>query len=267
MRSNLQIGLGLIVVLIMLGIALLGPFIYTPNPLAQDLNHALEGPSHNHPWGTDELGRDLLSRVIHGLGATLFISLAGVLAGSLAGIVLGLSSGYFGGWWDQVAMRCTEMLLAMPGFLLALVVAALFKANHLNLILAVAVFTLPGFARLIRSRVLEIREREYVTAAKALGGRDWQILFQHILPNSMPLIYTLLTQRLSAALLTASGLSFLGLGPQPPAPELGAMLNTGREYLWIAPQLSTLPGIVISLTIIGFNLLGYGLQEAARKRR
>ncbi len=263
MKRNWQTYLGLILLGTMVAVALLGPALYRVSPFDQDLLRALEGPSQAHPMGTDELGRDLLSRIIHGLGTTLLISVSGVLLGASVGTVLGLTAGYFGGWWDHLATSCTEVLLAIPGFLLALVIAVILKSSQLNLSIAVAIFTLPSFARLMRAKALELRERDYILAAGALGAKGRQILRWHLLPNSMPLLYTLIAQRLSSALLTASGLSFLGLGPQPPIPELGSMLNTGREYLWVAPHLCTLPGMVITLCIMGFNLLGNGLQHSS----
>ncbi|MBO8127030.1 MAG: ABC transporter permease [Firmicutes bacterium] len=259
--------IGVVLVTLLLLAGLLGPIVYPVDPLEQDLYRALEEPSPAHPCGTDELGRDLLARLLYGLNSTLFIALAGVLAGGWAGSLLGLSTGFTGGWWDYFCMRFTDILLAFPGFLLALSVAAILKNNHLNLIVAIAIFTIPGFARLTRARALELRTREYVTAAKALGNGSLATLYRHILPNSLPLIYTLTSQRLSAALLTTSGLSFLGLGPQPPLPELGAMLNTGREYMWVAPHLSILPGIVLSLCVLAFNLLGYGLKKSLKDNR
>lgn len=260
-KRNWQTFIGLLLLGTMVTVALLGPVLYRISPFEQDLRRSLEGPSPDHPLGTDELGRDLLSRIIHGLGITLLISFSGVFLGGAAGSLLGLTAGYFGGWWDHFATGCTEVLMAIPGFLLALVIAITLKSSPLNLSLAVAIFTLPGFARILRAKALELREQEYVIAAGALGARRRQILRWHLLPNSLPLLYTLFVQRLSSALLTASGLSFLGLGPQPPLPELGSMLNTGREYLWVAPHLCTLPGIAITLCIIGFNLLGNGLQR------
>lgn len=247
-------------------LAVAAPLIAPHDPTAFSLAAKLAPPSAAYPLGTDELGRDILSRLLYGARITLLITLGAVGVAVAAGTLLGVVSGYRGGTTDTLIMRAMDVLLAMPGFLLAIAIIAALGVGMVNVVLAVGIHEIPGFARVARGSTLSVKETDYVLAARALGTADGRIMWRHVLPNVAPPLLVQATLRLATAILTASGLSFLGLGPQPPTPEWGAMLSTGRNYITSSPQLATIPGLAILLVAVGFNLLGDGLREALDPR-
>jgi peptide/nickel transport system permease protein len=257
---------GLLLIVVFLLTAVLAPLVAPHDPTAFSLGQQLAAPSLRYPLGTDELGRDILSRLLWGARITLLITLGAVALALVVGTVLGILAGYQGAWSDTVIMRVMDILLAMPGFLLAIAIIAALGVGTLNVIIAVGVYSIPGFARVARGSTLSIKQQDYVLAARALGAPDGRIMWRHVLPNVTPPLLVQTTLRLATAILTASGLSFLGLGPQPPTPEWGAMLSTGRNYITSSPQLATIPGLAILLVTFGFNLLGDGLRDALDPR-
>jgi peptide/nickel transport system permease protein len=264
-RSNAaMVGLALTIIFVLL--ALFAPVLAPYDPTAFTLGQQLKPPSATNLLGTDELGRDILSRILYGARITLLITLGAVLVSLVIGTFLGIMGGFLGGWTDTLIMRLMDILLAMPGFLLAIAIIAALGAGTLNVVIAVGVFSIPAFARLARGSTLSIKQQDYVLAARALGEPPGGIMWRHILPNVTPPLVVQTTLRLATAILTASGLSFLGLGPQPPTPEWGAMLSTGRNLITSSPQLATIPGLAILLVAIGFNLLGDGLRDALDPR-
>jgi ABC-type dipeptide/oligopeptide/nickel transport system permease subunit len=212
--------------------------------------------------GTDLLGRDILSRVIWGARLSLLIGLVSVCIGATIGTLLGLVAGFYGGWIDTVTMRVADAMLAFPGILLALTIIAALGTGITNVMIAVGVATIPEYARLTRGSVLSAKENLYVEAARVLGCPGSRIMFRHVLPNVVAPVIVLSTLRFGIAILTASGLSFLGLGAQPPTPEWGLMVSMGREYLGKAWWMSTFPGLAITVTVVAINLVGDGLREA-----
>jgi len=226
----------------------------------------VDGPIRWYALGTDEQGRDLLSRLIHGAWISLFIGLISVLIGVAVGVPIGAISGFFGGATDLLVQRVVDTLLAFPGILLAIVLVATFGTGLTNVMIAVGIASIPIYARLVRGSVLSVREREYVEAAKALGRRSMPTLFKHVLPNVMAPIIVQSSLQMAVAILFAAGLGFLGLGARPPQPEWGLMLARGREYLAVAPHVATFPGLAIVFVVLGFNLLGDALRDALDPR-
>jgi peptide/nickel transport system permease protein len=259
------VGLGLVGALAVT--AVLAPWVARHPVDEQDLSRALETPSLAHPLGTDELGRDLWSRIAHGARISLGFAVLIVAAAVTVGLGLGLAAGFRGGLLDEIVMRLTDVLLAFPGFLLAIaIVSALGGGNLLNVALALAIFILPGFIRLTRASALAERAREYVEAARALGMADPSIAWRHVLPNILNVVLVQASLRMGTVILLLSGFSFLGLGPRPPTPEWGLMLATGDDYLRSSPHLSLVPGTAIVLAVLGFNLVGDALRDALDPR-
>jgi peptide/nickel transport system permease protein len=246
--------------------ALLAPVLFSGNPSGLDLMNSLEGPSFKDPLGTDELGRPILGRIIHGSRISLVIAVGVVFVGLICGIPLGLISGYYGGKIDFIIQRATDAMLAFPGFLLALALVAVLGVGIKNTVISIGISMVPLYIRLVRGCVLSIREEAYVEAARAVGTRDAQILLRHILPNVMVPITVQTSMSMGTAILFAAGLGFLGIGVQPPTPEWGAMLGSARSYLFHAPHVATFPGIAIFLAVLSFNLLGDGLRDALDPR-
>jgi peptide/nickel transport system permease protein len=247
-------------------IAVAAPLLAPADPLVQDLYNRLSPPSYSHLFGTDDFGRDLLSRVIYGARISLRIGTVAVTIALVVGSFVGLVAGYWGGFLDQVLMRAMDLMLAFPSILLAIGIVAVLGPGLENAMLAVGIVAIPQYARLVRASVLTIREQEYVAAARALGAGDFRILFSTVLPNCLTPLIVQSTLGLATAILDAAGLSFLGLGAQPPAPEWGAMLNGGRELILSAPWVLTFPGLAIFLSVLAFNLLGDGLRDALDPR-
>jgi peptide/nickel transport system permease protein len=219
-----------------------------------------------HLLGTDSLGRDLLSRVIYGARISLEIQIVAVMIALIAGTIIGMIGGYYGGALDHTIMRMMDILLAFPGIFLAIAIVAVLGTGLTNPMLAAGIYYIPQFARVVRGSVISLKEREFVEAARAAGETDSNILFRYILPNSMAPLIVQTSLRMATVLLTASGLSFLGLGVQPPAPEWGAMLSNSRDYLITAPDAAIVPGLAIMFVVMGFNLFGDGLRDALDPR-
>jgi len=266
LRRNRAAIAGGIIVLLFVAVALLAPFIVPYPPNEGDLAKRLSPPSREHLLGTDPLGRDLLSRVIYGARISLQIQVVSVAIALVVGTMLGLLGGYYGGAIDHVIMRLMDILLAFPGIFLAISIIAVLGPGLVNLMLAAGIYSVPQFARIVRGSVLSLKEKEFVEAARAVGESDGSILFRYILPNSMAPIIIQTTLRMATVLLTASGLSFLGLGVQPPTAEWGAMLSNARAYLITAPHVATVPGLAIMLVVMGFNLFGDGLRDSLDPR-
>lgn len=266
LKRNRAAIVGGLIVLVFVAVALLAPLVVPYPPNEGDLSKRLRPPSREHLLGTDPLGRDLLSRVIYGARISLQIQVVSVAIALMVGTILGLLGGYYGGAVDHVIMRLMDILLAFPGIFLAISIIAVLGPGLLNLMLAAGIYSVPQFARIVRGSVLSLKAKEFVEAARAVGERDLSILFRYILPNSMAPIIIQTTLRMATVLLTASGLSFLGLGVQPPTAEWGAMLSNARAYLITAPHVATVPGLAIMLVVMGFNLFGDGLRDSLDPR-
>src|SRR5438445_2726416 len=264
-RNRAAVAGGTVVVLF-IAVALFAPVLSPYDPLKGRLGERLRAPSGAHWLGTDDLGRDVLSRVLHGARITVQIQLAAVGLALAVGAALGLAAGYVGRWPDMLIMRVVDIMMAFPGIFLALAIIAALGTGLGNVIIASAIFLVPQFARVVRGSVLTLKEKEFVEAARALGEGDVTIITRYLLPNSLAPIIVQTTLRMATVLLTASGLSFLGLGVQPPSPEWGAMLSNARAYMITAPHVATVPGLAIMFVVLGFNLLGDGLRDALDTR-
>lgn len=256
-------GLLLAVVILALGAPWLAPY----DPLDQRIVDALAPPSSAHLFGTDDLGRDVLSRVIYGARVSLGVGLCSVLVGLLAGTVLGLASGYYGGWLDSIIMRVMDVLFAFPPILLAIAIMAVLGTELHNVILAITIVSLPRFARNIRAPVLSLRTRDYVLAARVLGASDARILFGHILPNVVPIVIIVGTISLGFAVIAEGSLSFLGLGTRPPTPTWGSMISGARTFMELAPWVAIAPGLALMLVVLTINFLGDGLRDLLDPRQ
>ena len=249
--------------LVALGVVTVGaPLIAPHSPIEIVPAEALRPPSPQYWMGTDAFGRDILSRVIHGGQISLQIAGGAVLMAAIPGVLIGVVAGYRGGWVDDVIMRFTDVLLAFPGILLAMGIVTVLRPGLVSLIIAVGISSIPHFARVTRGSTLSVAQNQYIEAARVNGCSDARIMALHILPNVAAPIIVLSTLAIGTSILTAAALSFLGLGPQPPAPEWGAMLNAGRDYLRQAPWVMTFPGLAITATVLSVNLLGDGLRDA-----
>ena len=253
---------GAILTIALLLVALTAPLIAPYDPDVQDTSRRLEPPSKEHLLGLDDLGRDVLSRIIWGARVSLRVGFSVVILASLIGVALGAISGYFGGLLDTLIMRLTDILLAFPGILLAIAMVAVLGPSLNNVVIALATIGWVGYARLVRGQVLKVRELEYVTAAKALGAGSPRVILRHVLPNVMNPVIVMATLGLAGAILSEAALSFLGLGVQPPTPSWGAMLTAGRRYLGLANHLAIFPGAAIMAAVMGLNFLGDGLIDA-----
>lgn len=254
------VGTGIVIFFVIIAIFadVIAPFSYKEKVLTD----ALQPPSGEHWFGTDDLGRDIFSRMVYGARISLWIGLFAVLASSIVGSFLGLIAGYYGKWIDMVISRIFEILLAFPSILLAIAIVAILGPSLQNALLAIAIINVPTFGRLVRSKVISVKEEEYVMAAKSIGMKDSRILIKHILPNSLTPIIVQGTLGIATAILEAAALGFLGLGAQAPEPEWGRMLSDARSYIQQAPWTLIFPGIGIMLTVLGFNLMGDGLRDA-----
>ncbi len=260
LRKSPSAMLGLSIVLVFVTAGFLAPWIAPHDPLRPDFGRAREGPTWDSPLGRDELGRDILSRIIYGARISLWIGFIAVAIGVALGVPLGAVSGYYGRL-DIFVQRVVDIMLAFPGLLLAIVLISILGVGLSNVMIAIGVASIPTYARLVRGSVLSLREMDYVTAARALGMSDLRIIFRHILPNCLAPIIVQSTLQVATAILFAAGLGFLGLGAKPPMPEWGVMLSTGRDYLRDWPHIATFPGLAIMLSVLGFNLLGDGLRD------
>jgi len=266
LKRNRAAIVGGIIVILFVATAILAPWLSPYHPNEGDLTKRLKAPDREHLLGTDPLGRDILSRVIYGARISLQIQIVAVVIAMFVGTILGMVGGYYGGTFDNLIMRLMDILLAFPGIFLAIAIIAVLGPGLTNLMLAAGIYSIPQFARIVRGSVLSLKEKEFVEAARAVGEKDFNILFRYLLPNSMAPIIVQTTLRMATVLLTASGLSFLGLGVQPPTPEWGAMLSNARAYLITAPHVATVPGLAIMMVVMGFNLFGDGLRDSLDPR-
>ncbi|MBM7570046.1 nickel transporter permease [Aquibacillus albus] len=264
-KNKLALVGGIIVLFYML-LALTASLIAPHDPYEIDLLNKLQQPSMEHWLGTDDKGRDVLSRLLYGAQLSLGVGFASLFLGAFFGIILGIVAGYYGKWIDTIIMRFIDILLAFPGILLALAIVAALGSSLINVTIAVGIFTIPVFARIVRGSTLSVKKLEYIDAVRSLGANDITIIFKHILPNILSPIIVQGTLRLATVILTTSALSFLGLGAQPPLPEWGAMLSNGRDFLFSAPYLTIFPGLAIATLVLGFNLFGDGLRDALDPR-
>lgn len=264
-RNGLAV-FGLIVVVLFVALAIAAPWIAPYSPKAISYTAILNAPSGEHLFGTDDLGRDVFSRTVVGARVSLGIGFFSVVIAAVVGTLFGIVSGYLGGWVDEVMMRIVDAMMALPFLVLAIVLSAVLGASLQNTVLAISIVSIPAFARIARGEAVTIKQREFIQAATALGGRSWRILTRHVLPNiSGPLIVQA-TLSTAQAILTESSLSFLGLGVQPPTPAWGSMLNTAKGYLETAPWMALYPGGAIFLIVLALSLLGDGLREAFNPR-
>jgi peptide/nickel transport system permease protein len=258
---NKSATLGMVIILLIAVVAAFGPGLAPYDPIVPSPLDRLKGPSVSHLFGTDSLGRDILSRVIYGCRISLMIGLISVTISLVPGTLLGLLAGYFGKWPDSVIMRLMDVLLAFPAILLAIFITAILGPNLSNTMIAVGIVYIPHYARIVRSSVLSLREQLFIQAVSHLGGSHRRILLGHILPNALPPIIVYATLGMGTAVLQAAALGFLGLGAQPPQPEWGAMLSEGRQYIQLAPHVAAFPGAAILMLVLGFNLFGDGLRD------
>ncbi|WP_036225155.1 ABC transporter permease [Mesoaciditoga lauensis] len=261
-RKNKMAIFGTYIVLAFVGIAIFAPWISPYNPTAQDYTVSLQGPTWAHPFGTDIYGRDVLSRVIYGARISLGISFVAVLVSVIIGTILGAIAGYFGGALDEIIMRTFDVFLAFPTILLAIAIIAILGPGMVNIAIAIAVYSIPQFARVSRGTVVSVKANEYVEAARSIGEGKWSILMRYILPNSIAPIIIQATLRMATAILSIAGLGFLGLGVQPPTPEWGSDLSLAMTYIQVAPYLGIFPGLAVFLVTMGFNYFGDGLNDA-----
>ncbi len=254
------LGLVIIVIMVLLAIfaLLLSPYKYD----AADIRNAFAKPSWEHPCGTDDLGRDILSRLMYGGRYSLRIGIISISVALLGGMTIGSIAGYFGGWFDIIIMRVLDIFQAIPGLIMSIAVCAVLGPGFSNCILALAIGLIPGFARMTRASVLNVRKMEYLEAATSINASNFRIISRHVLPNAIAPLIVSATMGIASAILVAASLSFIGLGVQPPTPEWGAMLSAGRSYIRNYPHLVIFPGITIMLAVLSLNLLGDGLRDA-----
>ncbi|NRG45840.1 ABC transporter permease [Bacillus sp. CRN 9] len=264
--NNKAATIGAMIIIFYLLMALFAPLLAPYDPYEINLDNKFIPPSADHWMGTDDKGRDILSRLLYGSRLSMGVGFAAVAFGALFGIIFGLIAGYYGKWVDSIIMRVMDILLAFPGILLALAIIAALGPSLINVTIAVGAFSVPLFARIVRGSTLEVKKLEYIDAVRSLGANDLVIIFKHILPNILSPIIIQGTLRLATAILSAAGLSFLGLGAQPPSPEWGTMLSSGRDFLFSAPYIALFPGLAISILVLGFNIFGDGLRDALDPR-
>jgi peptide/nickel transport system permease protein len=258
---------GTLIIGVMIIFAVFAPLIAPYDPLNQDLDHVLEPESALHLMGTDDLGRDMLSRIIYGARLSLLAAIYAVGIAFVIGVPVGLLSGYYRGAWDElVVMRIVDAVQAFPFLILALALAATLGAGFGNAMIAIGIGFAPAFVRIVRAQVMSVASHDYILAASAIGARDSRILLRHVLPNSMAPLLVQTTLSMAAGVLAEAGLSFLGLGAQPPTPSWGQMLSVAQGYISLAPWLAYWPGLAIFLAVMGFNLIGDGVREALDPR-
>lgn len=258
------VSLGFIILLSLATV--LAPFMGVPSPEVQDLGAMNEGPSPQHPFGTDELGRDMVSRLLYGGQVSLLVSLAVQILTALIGTLLGLMAGYYGGRVDTAIMRLVDTIYAFPPFLFAVFMAAILPPSVWSIVLVLTVVGWPWNARVTRALVLSLKETDFVTAAKVTGAGSWRIMLRHILPNSLSPIIIGFSIGIAGTIMAESGLSFLGIGIRPPTPSWGGMIEKGRMFLRVYPHLALFPSIALALTVLAFNFLGDGLRDALDPR-
>ncbi|MGN1400065.1 MAG: nickel transporter permease [Bacillus sp. (in: firmicutes)] len=254
--------IGACIVLFFILVAIFAPLIAPYEMNTQNMKNRLLPPSADHWFGTDDFGRDIFSRVVYGARISLWVGFLAVLGSMAAGTVLGIVAGYFGKWVDGLISRIFDIMLAFPSILLAIAIVAVLGPSLRNALIAIAIINIPAFGRLIRSKVLSVKEEEYIMAAKAIGMSNTRILVHHVLPNSMAPVIVQGTLAIATAIIEAAALSFLGMGAEAPNPEWGKMLSDSRAFLQQAPWTMIFPGVAIMLTVLGFNMMGDGLRDA-----
>ncbi len=265
-RNWLAVGGGMLVLAVFI-VAIFAPFISPYDPSAIDIKNILVGPSSSHPFGTDDLGRDVLSRMIWGSRVSLAVGFVAIGIATIIGVLLGAAAGYYGGYVDSAIMRLVDIMLSIPTIFLILAVIAILEPSIFNIMIVIGLTSWMEPARLVRAEFISLKEREFVTAARALGADDRRIIFRHILPNGLSPILVSATMGIGGAVLVESALSFLGLGVQPPTPSWGSLLSAGKDNIEIAWWLSAFPGLAILLTVLGYNLLGEGIRDALDPRQ
>ncbi len=260
--SDREAAVGLIIVVLFVGVAVLAPALAPQSPTTQNLSEDLQPPRADHPFGQDKLGRDVLSRVIYGARVSLLVGVVVVGVSVLLGLAVGALAGYTGGRADELLMRGVDVLLAFPGILLAIALSAVLGPSLRNVLLALCAIGWTGYARLVRAEVRTWREREFVSAAVALGAGPWRIVSMHIVPQLLTPLSVQATFGMAGAIAAEASLSFLGLSVQPPTASWGAMVNEGRSFLLVAPHVAFFPGLAIMLAVLGLNFLGDGLRDA-----
>ena len=266
LKKNKSAMFALIILIAMIICAIFADY-FAPYPYdLQDYNHTFEFPSKQHLLGTDNFGRDILSRIIYGSRISLLVGFSSIITAIIFGGLLGAISGYYGNKVDNILMRAMDILMAIPGMLLAISLAAALKPGLVNLVIAIAIADIPGYARVVRASVLTIKDQEYIEAAQCIGASDSRIILKHIIPNCLAPIIVQATLGMAGAILSASALSFLGLGIQPPTPEWGSMLSSARQYIRTYWHMTTFPGVAIMITIFALNVLGDGLRDVLDPR-
>ncbi len=266
LKNKLAVTGGVLVFLVFV-LSIFAPWIAPHKPSAIDINNILVGPSFSHPLGTDDLGRDVLSRMLWGGRISLEVGFVAVGIATLIGIILGSIAGYYGGWIDSLIMRAVDIMLSIPTIFLVLAVIAILEPSILNIMVVIGLTSWMEPARLIRAEFISLKEREFVLAARAIGATDGRIIIRHVLPNGLSPILVSATMGIGGAILIESALSFLGLGVQPPTPSWGSLLSSGKDNIEIAWWLSAFPGLAILVTVLGYNLLGEGLRDAFDPRQ
>ncbi len=264
-RNRLSV-LGAITILLLITVSILAPFLAPHDPSKIDVHHVLSPPSKKHPLGTDELGRDLLSRIIWGSRVSLKVGFVAVGISILIGIVIGASAGFYGGLIDTILMRFVDIMLAFPTFFLILAVISILEQNIFTIMVVIGITSWMDVARLVRAEFLSLKEKDFVSAARAVGVSDKRLIFKHILPNAISPVFVAATFGVAGAILIESGLSFLGLGVQPPDPSWGNILTAGKDNIEVAWWLSLFPGFAILITVLSYNLVGEGLRDALDPR-
>ncbi|MCG8512842.1 MAG: ABC transporter permease [Halanaerobiales bacterium] len=259
-RNKLAI-VGTVIIVLFLLIAALAPLLAPYSPSVQNLPNKLQAPSWEHPFGTDDFGRDILSRVLYGSRIALQIVFIVTLISGILGVIIGITAGYYGGVIDEVLMRLTDMFLAFPRLILAMAIAAMLGPSIVNAIIAISLVQWTQYARLARAEALRVKGQPYIESIRSMGASNLRIIFLHILPMSISPVLVQLTLRMGTVIITAASLGFLGLGAQPPSPEWGVMVADGRSFLIDQWWISTFPGIAIALVVLGFNLLGDGIRD------
>lgn len=262
MKRNRLAMVGLVIIIILVITAIFADYIAPYGYAEQNLANQYQTPNAEHWFGTDELGRDIFSRVVYGSRVSLRVGFISVSISMMIGVAIGAITGYYGGKIDNILMRFIDIVQALPDILLAIAIMAALGPGLTNLMVAVGIAAIPGYARLVRSSVLSLRDQEFVEAARANGSSDARIILKHIIPNCMAPIIVQATLGVAYAIINAAGLSFIGLGLEPPTPEWGAMLSGGRAYIRDYPHMTLFPGLAIVLTILALNLLGDGLRDA-----
>ena len=268
LKKNWSAMLGLAIILAIIFCAIFADVLYDYDTVVikQNISNRLKAPSSEHPLGTDEVGRDVLARLVHGTRISLVIGIVVNIFALVVGGTLGSCAGFFGGKIDNIIMRIMDIFMAIPGTLLAICIMAALGSSIPNLVIALAVSAVPGYARIVRGAVMPVRDMEYIEAARCIGCDNKRIIFNHVIPNSLAPVIVQFTMHVATTILTIAGLSFLGLGIAPPTPEWGSMISSGRAYIRGNAYLTTFPGLTIMITILAFNLLGDGLRDALDPR-